>query len=314
MEPLPSEPVVAAPRRAVLPVLLGGLVTTGLALGAVWLLDRSSADVNVMGWYANRVLPIGAILVGAVAGVGYGIASWMTGTKISRGLLVVVLLLQVLAYFVARYLEFWQVQQMIGRLTGHWVDPWSGFVRWFDYTTRSFAWIEHGKAGHPLGAWGYGIRFLEVAGFALGGVIVPAITKSLPYCDACGVYMRTKPFGLLPAGIPPRKIGKRDTEGQAAYQQECETALSAGLALLDQVREMAKEGRISEVRRVIDEHHPHQKEYGAQTCRIRWEISRCPLCHAGFLSAKAVTGQGNEENAHDLGSSPASPSLEYEVA
>jgi hypothetical protein len=52
------------------------------ALVGVYLLATNTKDFNIMGWYANYVLPIGALLVGLVASSGYGIASWITGQKI----------------------------------------------------------------------------------------------------------------------------------------------------------------------------------------------------------------------------------------
>src|SRR5438445_9530105 len=79
-------------------VLFYGLASTALALFGVYLLDRTTTDFHIMGWYANYVLPIGALIVGIVASSGYGLASWFSGIKITRGLLWLVLGLQFLAY------------------------------------------------------------------------------------------------------------------------------------------------------------------------------------------------------------------------
>ena len=80
-------------------VLLCGLVTSALALLGVYLLDTWTDDFHIMGWYADYVIPVGALIVGVVASSGYGLASWFSGIKITRSLLGMVLLLQLVAYF-----------------------------------------------------------------------------------------------------------------------------------------------------------------------------------------------------------------------
>ena len=81
-----------------LPILLCGLGTTALTLIGVFLLDRFAPDVNIMGWYANKILPAGAILVGIAASCGYGIAAWFSGLKMSNRMMWLILGLQTCAY------------------------------------------------------------------------------------------------------------------------------------------------------------------------------------------------------------------------
>src|SRR5678815_2792706 len=102
MEPeMASELIVKPARDSRTPyffVLQCGIVTSVLALAGVYWLGRNTTDFHIMGWYANYVIPAGALIVGLVAGSGYGIASWFSGVRISRGLLWTVLLLQTGAY------------------------------------------------------------------------------------------------------------------------------------------------------------------------------------------------------------------------
>ncbi len=95
--------------RPSLVVLLSGLLTTLLALAGVYWLSKNSHDFHIMGWYASFVIPIGAMLVGFVAASGYAIASWLTGTRISRFLLLSVLVIQTAAYVGAEYVEYTDV-------------------------------------------------------------------------------------------------------------------------------------------------------------------------------------------------------------
>ena len=142
------------------------------------------------------LLPIGAIFVGLVAGSGYAIGSWVTGAKIGDGLLVLVVLLQVCSYVGAQFLEYQQVrqevvdqqaadideirnnqvqgaaqvadamkEQLVEQVKELQLESMRGFnfANHFDGQTRSFQF----DGGKPLGVWGYGIRLLEILGFAL---------------------------------------------------------------------------------------------------------------------------------------------------
>ena len=73
LTPLPKEKSLG------LGMLLFGLGTSVGTLAIVWILGMFT-EFRPMGWYANYVIPIGAILVGLVSGCGFGIGSWVTGT------------------------------------------------------------------------------------------------------------------------------------------------------------------------------------------------------------------------------------------
>jgi hypothetical protein len=87
-------------------VLSSGLLT-GLAVlgGLLWLGERAP-DFNPMGRYVLFIIPFGAVLVGIVAGLGYGLASFWSGRRITRPLMVVILLLQAVVYVLAHWVDF----------------------------------------------------------------------------------------------------------------------------------------------------------------------------------------------------------------
>src|ERR1700761_7758078 len=103
---LPPAPTSVREERSQLPVIFSGVATSALALLGVYLLDVRASDFHIMGWYADYVLPVGALIVGVVASSGYGLASWFTGVKITRSLLLIVLCLQLGCYTAAQYIEF----------------------------------------------------------------------------------------------------------------------------------------------------------------------------------------------------------------
>jgi len=280
-------------------VLGAGLITTTLALLGVYLFNTRCGE-NIMGWYANYVIPVGALLVGLVAASGYGLTSWLAGVKITKMLLWTIVLIQIAAYFAAQYIEY----------ANHEDSKWVGFWEYFDTQTRKIAFKgRDGKPGTPLGAWGYGLRALELIGFVLGSLIVPFILWKKPYCNACHMYFRTRSLGLLPAGPPVKKLKKKDAEGQAAYAKETEEASAAGAALLATLTEHATGGRAEEFCALLAEHapKPKQKEYGKLTRRIALSAQHCPRCHAGFLAATAFEGKANEIKQTPLGQTPLAP-------
>lgn len=71
-ETLPETPPV---KRPGLFVLLAGSATSVGTLGLLFVLNAACDDLNVMGWYADGIIPAGAALVGLIAGSGYGLAS-----------------------------------------------------------------------------------------------------------------------------------------------------------------------------------------------------------------------------------------------
>jgi hypothetical protein len=288
--------------RSAVPLLLIGLATTALALFGVWGINQATDNFNIMGFYLYYILPVGAIVVGIAAGSGFGFGSWKTGVRISRGLLWTVVALLVAAYVTAQYIEYSYLKDSFGIEVG--------FLEFFDYATRQFSFREErGGMGDPLGAWGYAFRLLELGGFVLGGLVVPLTLRSKSYCDRCQVYMRSRQLLLLPAGAAPRKLKKKDLEGQAAYAQETEQAYNEGMLALEHLQQHAESGRSTEFMKILDQHQPQQKVYGKLASRISVHLDACPACHQGLLRATQITGQGNQIRSQALGQSPVTPAL-----
>ena len=274
-------------------VILAGLATSALALLIAWLLNQT--EFNVMGWYFWFIVPVGAVLVGLVAGSGYSLASWQLGVKVTGLLLWSIIALQIACYFQAQYLEFRHLDPV-------WQDGTPiGFFEFFDYTTRTFAFEQKGgKQDQPMGVWGYAFRLLEVAGFALGGLIGTLILGSKPYCENCGRYMKTRSLALLPAGAVPRKIKKKDTEAQQEYEAELNAKAAEAEKLLEEAVGYVRDGDSNAFRTLIDPHVANRKEIGKLTTRLELELSHCPGCSEGHLKAKALSGQGEQLTTQEL--------------
>lgn len=310
-----GEPERAAPTPMAWPsttVLASGVATSAVTLFGLYLLSQRWPEFQPMGFYVNLVLPVGAIVVGLIAGSGYGIASWLTGSKIGRVTLLAVVLLQVWAYFMAQNLEFRTLvanqKELLADLKmtdddGNEIavpqaviDEFNpSFWEYFDETTRAFAFNDRqGNPGPALGAWGYLVRVAEIVGFSLGGLIAPAILMACPYCESCGVYMKSNQLGVLPAGIEPRKIKKTDAEGNATYEQEIGAALSEGQALAAATLDAGEAGDSTAIADLLAEHGPAKKAINKATARTELHLRRCPRCNGGALVAKIVSGYGEK--------------------
>ncbi len=288
--PTTTESAQPKQRSVTLPVLGIGVTTTALALFIVWLINYASEDFNIMGFYANWVIPVGAIGVGFLAGSGYGLAAWWLNRRVSAGLYVAVGLLQVGAYFAAQYEEYRHLNPP--NADG---SPMS-FTSYFDITTRNMAFkSQHEREyGKPVGGWGYFFRGLEVFGFALGGLLVPLILSRKPYCDGCSTYMKSKTLGYLPAGVPLKSIKKKDVEAKAAYDQAHTEAYDQAMATVAELGTLAAQGKREELKAVFVPHRPNYRAFNKLTCRMEVALNTCPVCGRGTLIATAVRGVGKQ--------------------
>ena len=276
-------------------VLASGMTTTALALLGVYLLDVTTKDFNIMGWYADYVLPVGAVLVGFVAASGYGLASWFSGAKITRKLLWAVLGFQFIAYFGAQYIEFNNMHLV------HQDGSPVSFFEYYDFVARAFAWKQHdGGFGQPLGIWGYAFRGLEVLGFVGGSLIVPAMLWKAPYCQACQRYMSTRQLILWAASVPAKKIKKFDSVAIEAHQAQQQQALENGRETWNALKEAASTSNVAEFNTKILSLKPERKAAAKLPSRLNLKLVHCRRCCSGWLRLDLVTGRGREIRNKEL--------------
>lgn len=282
-------------------VLVAGLATTLLALAAVWALSAFAGE-NVMGWYASYVIPAGAILVGAVASSGFGATSWLTGARITGALLVASAVVLVAGYWAAQYVEFRLA--FPGGATFADGRP-AGFLDWYDAVTRSFAWDHHGKAGAPLGAWGYALRVGDLVGFAGGGLAAPLLMRKLPYCASCRAYMRQPLVAVVPAGLAPKRLSRRDPAA-AALEAEGREAYARAQAGVERLVAAGRAGDAAAFAAAVEEAGPLSRKRAAEklSARMHVRVVHCRRCGAGELRVQLATGQGNRVKRTALAGEP----------
>jgi hypothetical protein len=282
------------PQRLI--VIGAGIASTIVALVAVYFLN-SAAGVNVLGWHLDYVIPGGAALIGAMAGSGYGIASWLTGLKIRRWLLVTILVFQIIAFAAAQYAIFVSLGPLYFKGTDHRLT----FPEYFHFETMNFAWKEEkGKTGEALGAWGYLFRGLEVAGFALGALIVPGVLFWKPYCANCQAYMRSRQIKLVGASVPSRRVKSGDTDGKQKYAREQDDAFAAAQQQIGELCRAGAAGDIDSYRAALAQLPDAKRAISKLPARIAIVLVRCKRCNAGYLQTRLITGQGKKIKTRDL--------------
>lgn len=291
--------VTAPPSRAVsVPVLLGGLVTTALALAlSTWLTGLFQSNVLLFTlWY---VLPIGAYLVGLVAGTGFAVVSWQRGARITRATMWAIAGIAALA-FVASQLVDYYVQLSYG-------GAMPALGEWFDQSTRSISFVGDDSSTGPVGFLGYGVMLGVMAGFVAGSLSAPAMVRAKHYCAACGQYMRSKHVGTLPASVKGRIMLAKSAETKADYEAEQQTAREQGLAVHDHLFGLAQgddPDAFAEAARLVA---AGGKAANKLPTRLRVGLSACPKCRVGVLSSQTVTGQGRQQKMEKLAEAPVAP-------
>ena len=259
-------------------VYLCGLATSILALGAVELLNRNGT--NIMGLYANGIIPAGALIVGVGSGLGYAVASRMLQVKLLAPFIMAMIGTALLDYGAAQYLTY---QDLLER-TGIGADQYS-FVQYFRDLCENMAFKGRGKnPGNPLGGWGYCFKLLEVAGYVAGATIPSLIVSAMPYCKACQQYLKShrKAFiNSLALWADVKKLPKK--ERGEALQQVAENTIGKANA----VAEIVAVAPLPETLALFDQ--LDAAAASGTAAHVQLELSKCPNCDSHRINAQLHT-------------------------
>ncbi len=265
----PSKPL----RQPGLIVYLCGLGTSALALWLVQIANEHGE--NIMGWYANGIIPAGAFLVGIASGVGYAVGSRLLQVKLSKAFVLGMLTTAVIDYFAAHYLTYLSIIEL-----HHIPTERYGFIDYCREISESMAFKNKnsGEPGSPLGVWGYFYKLLEICGYAGGAMVPSALVFGMPYCKGCQQYLKKHRTGHLHSPEQWSVVKKLKKKERLA-------ALQAAIKdLIARANEFAKpiaaaplaetEGAIATLDQSI------QKDAAA---RITFNLKKCPRCDAHHL-------------------------------
>ncbi len=220
-------------------ILYGGVATSAVALFLVYIV--SGLGFNSMGLYWLFVVPVGAVIVGVVSGIGYAVMSKWTNYRASKFDVLLVMCVSLMTYAASHYVTYRHV------LSVHQLTPKQvSFVTYMRLTTEKATMKgRHGEGGGEVGKFGYALLLLEALGFCGGAVLPLVLVSANAYCENCRRYMKKDWEGYHSSELTTAELrGKKDEKSAmitAAIQEvlgrtfgevkEEETQDSAGTAI-----------------------------------------------------------------------------------
>jgi hypothetical protein len=244
-------------------VIACGCATSALALVLIYLLDQ--AGTNIMGWYGDKIIPVGALLMGVASGCGYVIGSYWSNTRVSRFSMLFIFIFGLVTFCISHYINyrFFLADNNIPA-------EQLSFIKHVQIECETMQW-ERDKA--PFGGWGYLYRVLEAIGFSLGGIVPLGILMGIPYCDQCNRYMRRRVTAYmisdeLFATFKKKKKKEKEELLQSTVNKMVEVArpvmdviskndFDQNLAMLNALPKKTSKGRLA---------------------NISFQLRKCPLC------------------------------------
>jgi hypothetical protein len=270
-------------------VYLCGLTTSILALGVVELLNKNGT--NVMGWYANGIIPAGALLVGIGSGLGYAVASRGLQVKLGRAFIVGMVVTAFVDYWAAQYVTY------LNLLEQHHVAaeqyPFTQYVR--DMCEKmSFVSSSSKKPGSDLGIFGYFFKLLEMAGYVLGATLPSLFVSTMPYCKACQQYLRQHRTGFFSSPTMWRDVKR------LAKKERGPALQSAIDPLLDRAGQLCQEMAATSLKDTeavlagLD-----AKAVSDTAAHIKITLLKCPTCEAHVVRVNLVNYSADKQVANN---------------
>lgn len=270
-EPTPSGKVPKFSTRLFVEDLLvtglGLLTSAAVAYGSYY--GGRYHDFAVYTWMAYVIIPMGTILCGIVAAIGYWIGARLFNHRPSRLLMLNIVLVSLTTFFSIHELDY----------SHTWVKgvPLSEVMSYPTYLVKvtenmRYKSMSHssstGDDGTELGKWGWGVAVLQVAGFCLGGFLVYGLLASATYCERCSMYYKR----VWHRAIKWKEIG----------------ALGQGYKRLEQLIQAGK------LQTAIDQ-HPTMGDGGRMSNgTLGMTLTKCPGCENRQLQLLAQFQRGNQ--------------------
>jgi hypothetical protein len=282
----PSKPL----RQPGLIVYLCGLGTSALVL---WLVDlMNEHGENIMGWYANGIIPAGALLVGIASGLGYAIGSRVLNVKISRGFLYGMITTALLDYVAA-----------------HWVT-WSNLLEKHHATSAQYSFVQYirdicegmsfrssssKEAGAPLGIFGYLFKLLEMLGYVGGALLPSALLRGMPYCHSCQYYLKKHQKTVINSPASWAAIKKLPKQQRLEALTGAMQDVSARTQQVLQAVQLASfddtAAKLSELDKAVAKDAP---------ASVSLLLKKCPQCNAHHIAATLMNKTVDKKAATKL--------------
>jgi len=159
-----------------------GLVTSLLTAVLVVFLSQLFGT-EIFTWSVWVIIPIGAILTGALACSGYYFGSRFFNSRPTRALVAQAVVVAGLTQLLIYYLEYF----------GAGLSDRMSFMQYLPLSlTQGQYSIGHvgTGSGFTVGSFGYVLAGIQFLGFLLGGGVMCAWLFQQPYCDKCSKYFK----------------------------------------------------------------------------------------------------------------------------
>lgn len=264
-----------------------GFATSIGTILAVKYCNRS--DFYVMGWFLNGVIPMGAILVGIVSGLGYALGSRYFHVKLGLRFLVLMFVTGIFSYFAVQYLTYTSVIEAAGVPA----EAYSFVDYMRDQAEKMSFQDRHSRTpGSPLGIWGYCFQALILLGFAFGAMAPSAFVLGMAYCHRCQTYL--KPHRVRYVRSP-----ENWSDVKALKKAERKVALE-GVAIAignraQQIAQSVSQSSFEETDAVLSNLDPAQAKDAAAT--VAFTLLKCPHCDAHHLAGHLYTFDAAKRDA-----------------
>ena len=176
--------------------------TTSIATAIILFLIEVRFGFSLYTWTFWFVIPVGAILAGCIAAVGYYLGARLFSLRPTPLILLNMVAISVGTFFLIHFLGYASLE-----INGKPVSDHLSFGTYLDILLRHQSvgfYLRHVEVGSTgeLGGWGYAYALLQIVGFAFGGVAVFGYLFLLPYCDTCSRYLSGKTKQTRFAGDP----------------------------------------------------------------------------------------------------------------
>jgi hypothetical protein len=267
-------------------VLVSGIGTSFAALVLVFVL--SAVGFDPMTFYIFFIVPVGALLVGLLAGSGYALMSWIRNSFVHFRSKVIIFVLGALTYVLAHYITY------MALLAAN--DVPSEAFSFFDYIRLLCENISYGDIhddeGVALGKFGYLIQLVEWAGFAFGGIIPLLILQTIPYCHHCQRYKKPLLNVFINSEETKALLKKQK---KAAKTQIIEDAVAKLVALSEPLLGQMETSSLQENIQLL-ENEP-RKVAKDSIANLNIKLQKCPNCDEhtvrAFLQNVTVDGKAN---------------------
>lgn len=162
----------------------GAFTSLLTALLMVWL--EEVTEVAIYSYNMLYLLPVGAILAGALASLGYYGGAKLFGSRPSSFIMVNMVVVSVASYLLIHYLPYYNV---VSQLPPGQVVPSFWVVLHHQISNIELVFDKGDVRTGKLGWLGYPYTMLQVAGFAAGGFFVFRWLAASPYCQTCQQYL-----------------------------------------------------------------------------------------------------------------------------